>query len=438
MEGVNWLRYSWSRHTNVILGDEMGLGKTIQVIAFLCSLSDYSQGPFLIVVPLSTVQNWLSEFRTWAPHLNVIAYGGNEEARDLIRSTEFFFTEEQLGVKSKSKVPKFNVIVTSYENVHLSVGAFQRLKWDLLVVDEAHRLKSGKTGRLYQLLVQLDVAHRVLLTGTPLQNSLLELLNLMTFLTGERDVERIASQYDGLSREETVAKLHQSLKMHLLRRVKMDVMKTLPQKHEQVVRVDMTRVQKELYKALLTKNYNVINSMSGGKSSLANVVMQLRKVCNHPYLFPEVEPPEVRSSKDPELVLRLMTAASGKLLLLDRLLVALHATKHRVLIFSQFTQMLDIIEDYLHLRRWDCFRIDGDVRGSERQAMIDTFNSLNSPIFIFLLSTRAGGQGINLATADTVVLYDSDWNPHNDLQVNDILCCSLGLAPAHSLEFFDV
>lgn len=222
------------------------------------------------------------------------------------------------------------------------------------------------------------------------------------------------TEFASLNKEEQIAKLHKMLGPHLLRRLKADVMKALPPKSEIIVRVDLTPLQKQFYRAILTRNFEVLNRGNARTSqvSLLNIVAELKKCANHPYLFEGVEPP----TKTPQEAMELLIDASGKMQLIDKLLTKLHQQGHRVLIFSQMTRVLDILEDYMLNRQYKYTRIDGSVTGEDRQTRIDRFNHPDSELFVFLLSTRAGGLGINLATADTVIIYDSDWNPHNDMQ----------------------
>lgn len=428
LEGLNFLRFAWQQGQHVILADEMGLGKTIQSIAFLASLMEEGASiPHLVVAPLSTLRNWEREFSTWAPHINVVMYVGSSQARSVIRDLEFYLPKEKPFVKKKKpkKKPivtvkqskqdriKFDVLLTSYEMITLDSTVLKSIKWECLIVDEGHRLKN-KDSKLFQMLHQYATQHRVLLTGTPLQNNLDELFMLMHFLDAGKfgSLEDFQEQFKDLSQEEQVGRLHKMLAPHLLRRVKKDVMKDLPPKKELILRVELSPVQKDYYKAILTRNYQLLSRKGGPQISLNNVVMELRKLCGHPYLLPGVEE-EIRRSKD---AYRQLLEASGKLVLMDKIMVKLKEEGHRVLIYSQFKIMLDIIEDWLALKKWSYERIDGNISGAERQIRIDRFNAPNSKRFCFLLSTRAGGLGINLATADTVIIYDSDWNPHADLQ----------------------
>ena len=224
------------------------------------------------------------------------------------------------------------------------------------------------------------------------------------------------NEFADLSKEDQVKKLHDLLGPHLLRRLKADVLKGIPAKSEFIVRVDLASMQKKYYKYILTRNFEALNAKgSGHQVSLVNIMMDLKKCCNHPYLFPgaAVEAPKLPNGL---YEINALTKACGKLILLQKMLRKLYEQGHRVLIFSQMTKMLDILEDFLEGEGYKYERIDGGITGSLRQEAIDRFNAPGAQQFCFLLSTRAGGLGINLATADTVVIYDSDWNPHNDIQ----------------------
>ncbi|KAK6237044.1 hypothetical protein QUC31_020837 [Theobroma cacao] len=423
LEGLNFLRYSWSKQTHVILADEMGLGKTIQSIAILASLFEENHTPHLVVAPLSTLRNWEREFATWAPKLNVVMYVGSAQARAIIREYEFYLPKSHKKIKkkksgqivseSKQDRIKFDVLLTSYEMINLDTASLKPIKWECMIVDEGHRLKN-KDSKLFLSLKQYTSNHRTLLTGTPLQNNLDELFMLMHFLDAGKfgSLEEFQEEFKDISQEEQISRLHKMLAPHLLRRVKKDVMKELPPKKELILRVELSSKQKEYYKAILTRNYQLLTKRCGPQISLINVVMELRKLCCHPYMLEGVEP----DIEDANEAYKQLLESSGKLQLLDKMMVKLKEQGHRVLIYSQFQHMLDLLEDYCTYKNWQYERIDGKVGGAERQIRIDRFNAKNSSRFCFLLSTRAGGLGINLATADTVIIYDSDWNPHADLQ----------------------
>ncbi|CAK9161669.1 unnamed protein product [Ilex paraguariensis] len=411
LEGLNFLRFAWSKQTHVILADEMGLGKTIQSIAFLASLFEESVSPHLVVAPLSTLRNWEREFSTWAPHMNVVMYFGSAQARAVIKEYEFYHPKHlkkskkkksnQIVAESKQDRIKFDVLLTSYEMINMDSASLKPIKWECMIVDEGHRLKN-KDSKLFSSLKQYSSRHRVLLTGTPLQNNLDELFMLMHFLDAGKfgSLEEFQEEFKDINQEEQISRLHKMLAPHLLRRVKKDVMKELPPKKELILRVELSSQQKEYYKAILTRNYQILTRRGGAQISLINVVMELRKLCCHPYMLEGVEPVDTNEFH------KQLLESSGKLHLLDKMMVKLKEQGHRVLIYSQFQHMLDLLEDYCNYMKWQYERIDGKVAGAERQIRIDRFNAKNSSRFCFLLSTRAGGLGINLATADTVFIYD--------------------------------
>ncbi|XP_049851147.1 uncharacterized protein LOC126325484 [Schistocerca gregaria] len=434
LQGVNWLFYSWCHSINCILADEMGLGKTIQTVSFLAYLQfrHCIPGPFLVVVPLSTISNWEAEFAKWAPDMNVVVYMTDSVSRRLIREYEFYCT-----TPSGKKTTKFNVLITSYEIVLKDKQYLSNIKWNFLVVDEAHRLKNSGSV-LHEVLNEFVTSARLLITGTPLQNSLRELWALLNFLEPQRfpSWEEFERQFSNLEEAETVASLHAHLKPHLLRRMKKDVEKSLPAKKERILRVGMSLIQKKYYQWVLTRNFAELNRGLGrqAQSTLSNIVIELKKVCNHPYLFPNAEQlvheaalrqqqQQAQAEGRPvverlshEVVLEMLIRSSGKLMLLDKLLLRLKETGHRVLIFSQMVRMLDILAYYMRARGFHFQRLDGSMSRSARQVAMESFNAESSKDFCFLLSTRAGGLGINLSTADTVIIFDSDWNPQNDLQ----------------------
>ncbi|XP_028281494.1 chromodomain-helicase-DNA-binding protein 4a isoform X3 [Parambassis ranga] len=425
LEGLNWLRFSWAQGTDTILADEMGLGKTVQTAVFLYSLykEGHSKGPFLVSAPLSTIINWEREFEMWAPDMYVVTYVGDKDSRAVIRENEFSFEDNAIrGGKKASRMKKdssikFHVLLTSYELITIDMAVLGSIDWACLVVDEAHRLKNNQS-KFFRVLNNYSLQHKLLLTGTPLQNNLEELFHLLNFLTPERfnNLEVFLEEFADIAKEDQIKKLHDMLGPHMLRRLKADVFKHMPSKTELIVRVELSPMQKKYYKFILTKNFEALNTKGGGNQvSLLNVVMDLKKCCNHPYLFPAaaMEAPKMPNGMYDGSAL---TKSSGKLLLLQKMMRKLKEGGHRVLVFSQMTKMLDLLEDFLENEGYKYERIDGGITGGMRQEAIDRFNAPGAQQFAFLLSTRAGGLGINLATADTVIIYDSDWNPHNDIQ----------------------
>ncbi|KAI4317631.1 hypothetical protein L6164_025487 [Bauhinia variegata] len=405
LAGLNWLIRLYENGINGILADEMGLGKTLQTISLLGYLHEFRgiKGPHMVVAPKSTLGNWMNEIRRFCPVLRAVKFLGNPDERRHIR--------EELLVAGK-----FDVCVTSFEMAIKEKSALRRFSWRYIIIDEAHRIKNensllSKTMRLY------NTNYRLLITGTPLQNNLHELWSLLNFLLPE--IFSSAETFDEWfqisgenDQQEVVQQLHKVLRPFLLRRLKSDVEKGLPPKKETILKVGMSQMQKHYYRALLQKDLEVVNA-GGERKRLLNIAMQLRKCCNHPYLFQGAEPGPPYTTGD-----HLITNA-GKMVLLDKLLPKLKERDSRVLIFSQMTRLLDILEDYLMFCGYQYCRIDGNTGGEDRDASIDAFNKPGSEKFVFLLSTRAGGLGINLATADVVILYDSDWNPQVDLQAQD-------------------
>lgn len=502
--GMEWLVSLYENGLNGILADEMGLGKTLQTISFLAHLIEHGvDGPFLIVAPLSTVENWVNEVKRFTPSVNAIKYHGNQEERTDIRRKYF-------------NSRKYPIIVTSYEIIVRDAKFLRKYDWKYVIVDEGHRIKNMNC-RLIMELKSLNTANRLLLTGTPLQNKLAELWSLLNFLLpdvftdlnlfqewfeeiGENDPFQNNNEHSeqgngkASSSSDLVTSLHSILRPFLLRRLKTDVEHSLPPKREYIIYGDLSQEQVELYQSFLnrqpkayiinkilesrganttihelksssapalkrrktsnltyteasddeddyddqeflqrlenenlTKEPETLQKLSQDETTQSmiksaqqelkgkgwqNMIVQLRQACNSPYLF--YYPWTTNDTIDERIV-----SSSGKMSILDKLSQELIENGHKILIFSQFTKMLDILEDWAgELRGWKYRRIDGSTDQVDRQASIDDFNT-NSDTKIFLLSTRAGGLGINLSAADTVIIFDSDWNPQQDLQAID-------------------
>ncbi|KAK7367413.1 hypothetical protein VNO80_09425 [Phaseolus coccineus] len=429
LKGVKWLISLWQNGLNGILADQMGLGKTIQTIGFLSHLKAKGlDGPYMIIAPLSTLSNWMNEISRFAPSLPAIVYHGSKKERDEIRRKH---------MPTRTIGPKFPIVITSYE-VALNDARkyFRPYNWKYLVVDEGHRLKNSKC-KLVKELKYIKVENKILLTGTPLQNNLAELWSLLNFilpdifasleefeswfnLSAKGNNEATKEELEEKRRSQVVAKLHAILRPFLLRRMKSDVEIMLPKKKEIIIYANMTEHQKNLQDHLVNKtlgNY-LEEKMSSGRpvpgGAIRNLVIQLRKVCNHPDLLESAY--DDTSCYPP---LNEIVEQCGKFHLLDRLVQRLFARNHKVLVFSQWTKVLDIMDYYFSEKGFEVCRIDGSVRLDERKRQIEDFNDANSSCRVFLLSTRAGGLGINLTAADTCILYDSDWNPQMDLQAMD-------------------
>lgn len=450
LKGLKWLISLWQNGLNGILADQMGLGKTLQTISFLAHLKGNGMdGPYLVIAPLSTLSNWMNEIRRFVPSIDAVIYHGSKKDRDEIRR------------KHMPRVvgPKFPIVITSYEMAMSDARSVLRhYDWKYLVVDEGHRLKNSKC-KLLKEMKYLPAGNKLLLTGTPLQNNLSELWSLLNFilpdifqsneefeswfdLSGKCTNEATKEEMEEKRRTQVVGKLHAILRPFLLRRMKTDVEHMLPRKKEIILYATLTEHQKSFQTHLVNKTLEAhltdkATPGQGIRKKLNNLMIQLRKNCNHPdllesafddsYFYPPVEQ---------------IVEQCGKFRLLDRLLTQLFARKHKVLVFSQWTRIMDIMEYYFTEKGFEVCRIDGSVKLEQRRSQIDAFNDVDSKYRIFLLSTRAGGLGINLTAADTCILYDSDWNPQMDLQAMD-RCHRLGqtkpvhvyrLATAQSVE----
>ncbi|KAF9808693.1 hypothetical protein IEO21_07780 [Rhodonia placenta] len=421
LKGLQWMVSLYNNRLNGILADEMGLGKTIQTISLITFLieSKKQRGPYLVIVPLSTMTNWSGEFAKWAPGVKMIAYKGNPQQRKILQS--------------EIRSGNFQVLLTTYEYIIKDRVHLARLKWVHMIIDEGHRMKNTQSKLAQTLTQHYHSRYRLILTGTPLQNNLPELWALLNFSFDEWFNTPFANSGTGdkieLNEEEAlliIRRLHKVLRPFLLRRLKKDVESELPDKVEKVIKVRMSALQSQLYKQM--KKYKMIadgkdtKGKSGGVKGLSNELMQLRKICQHPFLFESVEDRINPSGIVDDKIVR----ASGKIELLSRILPKFFATDHRVLIFFQMTKVMDIMEDFLKFMGWKYLRLDGGTKTEDRAGHVQMFNAPDSDIRVFILSTRAGGLGLNLQTADTVIMnnliddsFDSDWNPHADLQAQD-------------------
>lgn len=482
MEGLNWLITLYENGLNGILADEMGLGKTVQSIAMLSFIYEMdTKGPFLIAAPLSTIDNWVNEFNNFAPGIPVLKYYHHRGAKERTKLLRSFFRQTQ----------NTGVVITSYEMIMRDSDYIVSQTWKFLIVDEGHRLKNINS-KLLRELKRINTTNRLLLTGTPLQNSLAELWSLLNFILPDvfadfeifnkwfdfkdTDLQSNSKKLNKLINDELeknlISNLHTILKPFLLRRLKRKVLANiLPPKREYIIRCPLTAIQKKFYRSALTgrlkrtifkeyvKQFFTLNSEHLGSISnksirkfieykingsdqtifkdnqellnnmellyqkyvhkeitskhLQNMLIQLRQIVDSTYLFffPYLEPEE--------LTLEKLLESSGKLQVLQTLALPLIDENHKIVIFSQFVNMLDLLEDWCELNDLKAFRIDGSVKNEDRKQQISAFNDPEDNHNVFLISTRAGGLGINLVAADTVILFDSDWNPQVDLQAMD-------------------
>ncbi|KAK5134811.1 hypothetical protein LTR08_006043 [Meristemomyces frigidus] len=423
VKGLQWMLSLYNNNLNGILADEMGLGKTIQTISLITYLIQEKKqpGPFLVIVPLSTLTNWNSEFEKWAPSVQRIVYKGPPNQR------KNFAQQIRYG--------NFQVLLTTYEFIIKDRPVLSKVKWLHMIVDEGHRMKNAGSKLSSTITQYYHTRYRLILTGTPLQNNLPELWALLNFVLPNifKSVKSFDEWFNtpfantggsdsmALSEEESILvirRLHKVLRPFLLRRLKKDVEKDLPDKSERIIKCNFSSLQAKLYRQLAVHNKIMVSDGKGSKTGmrgLSNMLMQLRKLCNHPFVFEQVENQMNPSKLTNDMIWR----SAGKFELLDRILPKFQATGHRVLMFFQMTQIMNIMEDFMRWRGISYLRLDGSTKADDRSELLKEFNAPNSPYFCFLLSTRAGGLGLNLQTADTVIIYDSDWNPHQDLQAQD-------------------
>ncbi|XP_071718314.1 probable helicase CHR10 isoform X2 [Rutidosis leptorrhynchoides] len=440
IEGLSWLIRRYLIGANVILGTHMGLGKTLQAISFLSYLKFRRNvhGPFLILCPLSVTDGWVSEVAKFAPKLKVLRYVGDKQCRRTLRREMYEHVKNQSSAPNVQALP-FDVLLTTYDIALIDQDFLSQIPWHYAVIDEAQRLKNPSSVLYNVLREQYIMPRRLLLTGTPIQNSLTELWALMQFCMDSifGTLEQFSATFkeggDPLSGKgapivkEKFKSLKYILGAFMLRRTKSRLIETgtlsLPPLTEITLMAPLVNLQKKVYMSIIRKELPKLLALSSGTSnqqSLQNIVIQLRKACSHPYLFAGIEPEPYEEGEH-------LVQASGKLVVLDLLLQKLRNSGHRVLLFAQMTHTLDILQDYMELRKYPYERLDGSIRAEERFAAIRSFSRQSvmgisnseadlDTAFVFLISTRAGGVGLNLVAADTVIFYEQDWNPQVDKQ----------------------
>merc|ERR1719270_3070183 len=381
VKGLEWMVSLHNNNLNGILADEMGLGKTIQTIALITYLMEKKgvMGPFLIIVPLSTLSNWMLEFQKWAPTLTTLSYKGSPNQRR--------------AVAGQIRSGRFNVLVTTYEYVIREKAILCKLRWKYMIIDKGHRMKNHNNKLTTTINTCYTTSHRILLTGTPLQNKLPELWALLNFLlpsifkacdTFEQWFNApfaITGEKVELNEEETILiirRLHKVLRPFLLRRLKKDVESQLPDKVEYIIKCEMSGLQRKLYqhmqeRGIMLQDTSIAKKPGGasGAKALMNTIMQLRKLCNHPFMFQQVEESYAKHIGSPTDIVQGpdIYRSAGKFELMDRILPKLKASGHRVLMLCQMTQCMTIIEDYFNFKGYKFLRLDGMTKSDERADM---------------------------------------------------------------------
>ncbi|CAD8050789.1 unnamed protein product [Paramecium primaurelia] len=415
VQGLDWLVSLYDNNLNGILADEMGLGMTIQAISFLCYLIETKKnyGPFFIIAPLSTLSNWENEFEKWAPKIKKVIYKGATQVRQEI--------------SKQMSTTIWNICLTTYEFLLQDNLELSKYQWKYIIVDESHSLKNSMKKLDITLGQQYQNERRLLLTSAPLQNNIAELRAQLKFLlpkvfSSDEDFEKwfqMPQSQMGFNEKDCqldeekqlliVSRLQQVLRPFLLRRLKKDVEKELQQQTEYVIKVKLSAWQKKIYDQIYQRDITIIDQQMGqsGQQAIYNIMMQLRKICNHPYLFMQ--------NLDLNKITDEIWRSSGKFELLDRIIPKLLYFKHKLLIFTQMTQLMDIMETYFKYRGWQYLSVDESIKLEERESRINLFNQENSIYNIFLLNTLS--LELNLQQTDTVILFDSDWDPMMNLQV---------------------
>jgi DNA excision repair protein ERCC-6 len=440
--GVQWLGELYSQQVGGIIGDEMGLGKTIQIISFLAGLH-YSKKltkPIIVVAPATVLRQWVNEFHRWWPPLRVsilhssgsgmLNLGSERRMEDI---EEIYGRSEKKSTSSKSAkrivdkvIQHGHVLVTTYAGLQTYSDILISVDWDYAVLDEGHKIRNPNTA-ITIYCKELRTANRVILSGTPMQNNLIELWSLFDFvfpmrlgtLVNFRQSFEVPIKLGGYANATnlqvlTATKCAETLKAaispYLLQRLKVDVASDLPKKSEQVLFCKLTKPQRDAYEMFLSSD-EMTSIMNHTRQSLYGIDI-LRKICNHPDLLdPRLKGKPGYRWGNPN--------KSGKMQVVKALLEMWKRFGHKTLLFSQGVLMLNIIEDFIKgLDGFNYLRMDGSTNIKDRQSLVDRFN--NDPdIHVFLLTTKVGGLGVNLTGANRVIIFDPDWNPSTDVQARE-------------------
>ncbi|KAJ6809975.1 DNA excision repair protein CSB [Iris pallida] len=444
--GVQWLWELHCQKAGGIIGDEMGLGKTIQVISFLGALHFSKMfKPSIVICPVTLLRQWQREAKKWYPDFNVeilhdSANGQYKQSHSKPTDSDYdseASLDSDNGRPQASKSTKrwdelidrvvtsdSGILLTTYEQLRLNGGKLLDIEWGYAILDEGHRIRNPNA-EVTLVCKQLQTVHRVIMTGAPIQNKLAELWSLFDFVfPGKLGVLPVfetefavpitvggyanATPLQVSTAYRCAVVLRDLIMPYLLRRMKADVNAQLPKKTEHVLFCSLTSDQRSVYRAFLASS-DVEQIFDGNRNSLYGIDV-MRKICNHPDLLEREYSAQNPDYGNPE--------RSGKMKVVAQVLKVWKDQGHRVLLFAQTQQMLDILEKFLHAHEYSYRRMDGLTPVKQRMALIDEFNN-SSDIFIFILTTKVGGLGTNLTGANRVIIYDPDWNPSTDMQARE-------------------
>lgn len=450
--GVKWLWELHCQNVGGIIGDEMGLGKTIQIVAFLAALhhSEFYK-PSIVICPVTLLRQWKREVCKWygsfeveilhdsAAHSKSVSKSRGDQAKgDKVQNQ----AEEESESEDDKKIPvvknlnrwdelidrivqsKSGLLLTTYEQVRILREKLFDIEWGYAVLDEGHRIRNPDAETTL-VCKQLQTVHRIIMTGAPIQNKLSELWSLFDFVfPGKLGVLPVfqaqfalpiaiggyanATPLQVSTAYKCAVVLRDLIMPYLLRRIKSDVNAQLPKKTEHVLFCSLSEEQRSAYRAFLAST-EAEQIFDGNRNSLYGIDM-LRKICNHPDLLEREHSSNHQDYGNPE--------RSGKLKVVAQVLNLWKSEGHRVLLFSQTQQMLDILENFMISKEYTYRRMDGSTPVRQRMALVDEFNE-SSHVFVFILTTRVGGLGTNLTGANRVIIFDPDWNPSTDMQARE-------------------
>ncbi|KAH0788433.1 SNF2 family N-terminal domain containing protein [Histomonas meleagridis] len=407
--GINWLLKCFCSNHGCILADEMGLGKTIECLMFLKYLDLHTSyhGPHIIAVRTNTYRQWRSEIERWTDFKYVPYYGAPEQ-----RSTYRTYSFPSINESGEIEPNKFgfNILLISYDIFLKDYTEFRNIPWQIICVDEGHRIKNDN-GKKHKAFTNIPYQHRIILTGTPIQSTLKELWNLLHFVSPnyflgdstfpEDDVESLEP--------DELDELKKLIAPHLMRRSLLEVEKSIIPKDEKIAFLQLTKTQKELTRlTLMHELYRLSNDCNLNESNM------LHRICNHPFLVKGAE--QYYTGKYKISRLQLLINCSSKLIFLDKILPIFRKEQRSVLIFSQRLKILKILDEYCQLKKYPHEILTGNMNDNEKDVAIKKFLDPTKDVFIFLISTRSGSEGLNLTKASITIIFDPDWNPQNDLQ----------------------